>query len=42
MKSLLKVTRQAELGLQLVSELALYPGELVSLEAVAKKMGASR
>src|SRR5688572_22585354 len=42
MKSLLKVTRQAELGLLLVSELALHPGELVSLEAAAKKMGASR
>ncbi len=42
MKSLLKVTRQAELGLILVSELALHPGELVSLEAVSKKTGASR
>lgn len=42
MKSLLKVTRQAELGLLLVSELALHPGELVSLEAVSKKTGASR
>ena len=42
MKSLLKVTRKAELGLRLVSELALHPGELVSLEAVAKKTGASR
>lgn len=42
MKSLLKVTRQAELGLLLVSELALHSGELVSLEAVAKKTGASR
>lgn len=42
MKSLLKVTRKAELGLLLVSELALHPGELVSLEAVSKKTGASR
>ena len=42
MKSLLKVTRKAELGLRLVSELALHPGELISLEAVAKKTGASR
>lgn len=41
-KSLLKVTRKAELGLLLVSELALHPGELVSLEAVSKKTGASR
>jgi Rrf2 family protein len=41
-KSLLKVTRKAELGLRLVSELALHPGELVSLEAVAKRTGASR
>ena len=42
MKSLLKVTRKAELGLLLVSELALHPGGLVSLEAVSKKTGASR
>lgn len=42
MKSLLKVTRKAELGLLLVSELALHPGELVSLEEVATKAGASR
>jgi len=42
MKSLLKVTRKAELGLLLVSELALHPGELVSLEAVSKKTGTSR
>jgi len=42
MKSLLKVTRKAELGLLLASELALHPGELVSLEAVSKKTGASR
>ena len=42
MKSLLKVTRKAELGLLLVSELALHPGELVSLEMVSKKTGASR
>lgn len=42
MKSLLKVTRKAELGLRLVSELALHPGEPLSLEAVAKKTGASR
>ena len=42
MKSLLKVTRKAELGLLLVSELALHPGELVSLEEVATKTGASR
>lgn len=41
-KSLLKVTRKAELGLLLVSELALHPGELVSLETVSKKTGASR
>lgn len=41
-KSLLKVTRKAELGLRLVSELALHPGGPVSLEAVAKKAGASR
>jgi len=42
MKSLLKVTRKAELGLLLVSELALHPGELVSLEAVASKGGISK
>ncbi len=42
MKSLLKVTRQAELGLLLVSELALHTGELVSLEVISRKTGASR
>lgn len=42
MKSLLKVTRKAELGLLLASELALHPGEPISLEAMAKKIGASR
>jgi Rrf2 family protein len=42
MKSLLKVTRKAELALRLASELALHPGELVSLEVVSKKTGASR
>lgn len=42
MKSLLKVTRKAELGLLLVSELALHAGELVSIEAVSKKTGVSR
>lgn len=42
MKSLLKVTRKAQLGLLLVSELALHSGERVSLEAVSKKSGESR
>jgi Rrf2 family protein len=44
MKSLLKVTRKAELGLLLVSELAHHqPGDgPLSLEEVAKKTGASR
>jgi Rrf2 family protein len=42
MKSLLKVTRKAELGLLLVSELALHAGELVSLEVVSKKTRVSR
>ena len=41
-KSLLKVTRQAELGLLLVSELARHEGGLISLEEVAKQTGASR
>ena len=42
MKSLINVTRKAELGLLLVSELALHPGEPVSLESVAQKAGVSR
>lgn len=44
MKSLIKVTRKAQLGLLLVSELASrhQDGGRVSLEAVAKKSGESR
>jgi Rrf2 family protein len=43
MKSLLKVTSRARLGLILVSELALLKkGERLSLEEVARKAGASR
>lgn len=41
-KSLLKVTRKAELGLQLAACLASHPGAPLSLEAVAQKTGASR
>ncbi len=43
-KSLLKVTRQAHLGLLLVSELARHrlDAGLVSLEEVARKTGSSR
>lgn len=43
-KSLLKVTRQAHLGLLIVSELALRQkdGGLVSLEEIARKAGVSR
>lgn len=42
MKSLLKVTREAQLGLLIVSELAQHQGELVSLEEIARKAGVSR
>ncbi len=44
MKSLLKVTRKAQLGLLLVSELAQCPQDagLLSIEEVAKKSGESR
>ncbi len=44
MKSLLKVTRQASLGLTLISELAQRHdgGEALSLEDVAEKAGASK
>ncbi len=44
MKSLLKVTRKAQLGLLLVSELAHRPQDAgpLSIEEVAKKSGESR
>ena len=42
MKSLLNVTRKADLGLRLISELALRKEGPVSLEEVARKTGASR
>ena len=44
MKSLLKVTRKAQLGLLLVSELAQRPEDAgpLSLEEVARKSGESR
>src|SRR5579859_5252554 len=44
MKSLLKVTRKAQLGLLLVSELAQRPADAgpLSIEEIARKAGASR
>lgn len=41
-KSLLKVTREAQLGLLIVSELAHRRGERVSLEEIARKAEVSR